>query len=214
MREREYIRLIPEEELLRVKRLLRRICNARGWATDDEARACAWAGVLAAAQRSEGGEWQLEFDIDKVTPAQLSALTATIELNFLGGVLFKQIAASRRPPLKVLPGEDPRDPFSWLSGLHENNTIFVNSNRWGESISEDNPMNFEGTLCSSKLEALAHTLGHELVHAVVLNFFPDMDAHSLAYLPDDKHGPIFMLLNKRLFGHIGHASNRLFNVPN
>eukprot|EP00983_Pelagomonas_calceolata_P028339 888257-Pelagomonas_calceolata.AAC.2 len=28
-----------------------------------------------------------------------------------------------------------------------------------------------------------------------------MDASSEAYLPDERHGPIFKLLNKRLFGH-------------
>ncbi|EFJ45144.1 hypothetical protein VOLCADRAFT_106101 [Volvox carteri f. nagariensis] len=212
MREREYIRLIPEDELLRVNGLLRRVYNARGWTNDDESRGRAWADMLAAAQKPEGGAWQLDFDMDKVVPSQLAALCAAVEIYFLGGLLAQQIHKVRRPPLKVLPGEDPRDPYSWLSGLHDDNTIYVNANRWRETISEDNPMNFEGNLCTSKLEALAHALGHELVHAVVLNFFPDIDAKSTAYLPDDKHGPIFMLLNKRLFGHVGHASQRLFNV--
>ncbi|KXZ45659.1 hypothetical protein GPECTOR_52g58 [Gonium pectorale] len=109
-------------------------------------------------------------------------------------------------------GVDPRDAHSWLSGLHDDNTVYVNFNRWKESISETNPMLFEGSVCRSKLETLAHTLGHELVHAVVLNFFPRIDSSSPAYLPDDKHGPIFMFLNKRLFGHTGHASRRMFNI--
>ncbi|GLC69152.1 hypothetical protein PLESTF_000795600 [Pleodorina starrii] len=212
MRERDYIRLIPSDELQLVKALLSRVYKARGWRNEEESRAHAWSRVLATAQSSDGGAWQLDFDMDKVNPVQLTLLCAAVEKCFLGGLLTHQIRSVRRPPLKVLPGEDPRDPYSWLSGLHDDNTIFVNANRWRESISAENPMNFEGALCTSKLEALAHTLGHELVHAVVLNFFPAMDAASAAYLPDDKHGPIFMLLNKRLFGHVGHASQRLFNV--
>ncbi|PNH09003.1 hypothetical protein TSOC_004399, partial [Tetrabaena socialis] len=110
----------------------------------------------------------------------------------------------------TLLGVDPADPHSWLCGLRPDNTIYVNAARWRERVSPANPLLFEGALCGSKLEALAHALGHELVHALVLNFFPDMEAASPAYTPDDKHGPIFMLLNKRLFGHTGHASRRLF----
>ncbi|GIL80918.1 hypothetical protein Vretimale_9378 [Volvox reticuliferus] len=212
MRERDYIRLIPEDELVRLKSLLRRVYNLRGWLNDTESISRAWSNVLAAAQKPEGGGWNLDFDIDQVKPPQLFALCAAVETYFLGGLLAQQIRKSRRPALKVLLGEDPRDPYSWLSGLHDDNTIYVNANRWRETISEENPMNFEGALCTSKLEALAHTLGHELVHAVVLNCFPDIDAASAAYLPDDKHGPIFMLLNKKLFGHVGHASQRLFNI--
>lgn len=51
------------------------------------------------------------------------------------------------------------------------------------------------------LQVLAHTIAHEMVHALVFHLFPAMDAASVAYLPDDRHGPIFKLLNRQLFGH-------------
>ncbi|GFR44721.1 hypothetical protein Agub_g6045 [Astrephomene gubernaculifera] len=212
MREREYVRLIPDGEMLLVRSLLRRIYKSRGWTIDAASRERAWAGVLATAQTQAGGSWPMDFQPCDVTSEQLQALCLAVEQTFLGGLLSAQIRKSRRPRLQVELAVDPRDPHSWLSGLHEDNTIYINANRWRESISDVSPLDFEGTLCSSKLEALAHALGHELVHAVVLNFFPEMDATSPAYIPDDKHGPIFMLLNKRLFGHTGHACRRLFTV--
>ncbi|GFR46554.1 hypothetical protein Agub_g8119 [Astrephomene gubernaculifera] len=212
MREREYIRLIPPGEMQLVRSFLRSIYNARGWAIDAASRERAWADVLITAQTHAGGNWPLDFQPSDITSEQLQSLCLAVERFFLGGLLSAQIRKCCRPLLKVEMGVDPRDPHSWLSGLHEDNTIYVNANRLRESISDVNPMDFEGTLCVSKLEALAHALGHELVHAVVLNFFPEMDATSPAYIPDDKHGPIFMLLNKRLFGHTGHASRRLFTV--
>eukprot|EP00198_Chlamydomonas_reinhardtii_P012790 XP_001702127.1 predicted protein [Chlamydomonas reinhardtii] len=213
MREREYVRLIPDVEMLSLQSLLRRIQKARGWQfRDDAARDQAWARVLATAQSAAGGAWPLDFTPNDVTPEQLQALCDAVEAEFLGGLLAEQVRRAGRPRIRVVLGVDPRDPYSWLSGLHEDNTIFVNSNRWREEVSQDNPLVFEGALCRSKLEALAHTLGHELTHAVVLNFFPAMDASSPAYTPDDKHGPVFMWLNRRLFGHVGHASKRLFNT--
>ncbi|KAG2435443.1 hypothetical protein HYH02_011943 [Chlamydomonas schloesseri] len=213
MREREYVRLIPDEEFAPLKALLRRIQTARGWQfSDDAAREQAWARVLATAQSAAGGAWPLNFTPAGVTPAQLQALCDAVEAEFLGGLLAEQVRQAGRPRIRVVLGMDPRDRYSWLSGLHADNTIYVNSERWAEEVSEANPLVFEGAVCRSKLEALAHTLGHELTHAVVLNFFPAMDAASPAYTPDDKHGPVFMWLNRRLFGHVGHASRRLFNI--
>ncbi len=48
------------------------------------------------------------------------------------------------------------------------------------------------------------------VHAVVLNFLPDIDASSPAYTAMEKHGPIFALLNEQLMGHTGHECRRVF----
>ena len=299
MREREYVRLIPDVEMLSLQSLLRRIQKARGWQfRDDAARDQAWARVLATAQSAAGGAWPLDFTPNDVTPEQLQALCDAVEAEFLGGLLAEQVRScwlyavqsrwvvvervvagsgrgkergrqglsgrrgevamtvepalphewvarggggngrrnnanntrtplpaaplpsppppihtipwmatppphthtcthtlplcfpsthtlslthtckaptlspcaflpqvrrAGRPRIRVVLGVDPRDPYSWLSGLHEDNTIFVNSNRWREEVSQDNPLVFEGALCRSKLEALAHTLGHELV---------------------------------------------------
>lgn len=59
-------------------------------------------------------------------------------------------------------------------------------------------------------QVLAHTLAHELAHALVFHHFPDVDAKSAAYLPDERHGPIFKLLNKRLYGHSIDSFRQVF----
>jgi hypothetical protein len=51
-----------------------------------------------------------------------------------------------------------------------------------------------------------------MVHMLVLHHMPDVDRSSAAYLPNDRHGPIFMLMNKKLFGHTSHHSQRLFRI--
>jgi hypothetical protein len=48
------------------------------------------------------------------------------------------------------------------------------------------------------------------VHALVSNMFPDIDQSSEAYLSDQRHGPIFKLLNKRLFGHSSDSYRHIF----
>ncbi len=212
MRERDYLPLIPDEELVAVKGLLKRIYRARGYSNDAASIQQAWVRAVAAAREPAGGGWHLDFLPSNITEAQLDALCQIIEREFFGGLISRQIAKTGRPPLRLAMGMDPRDTSSWLSGLHDNNTIWVNSLRWKEDISESNPLNFEGTMCTSKLEVLAHTLSHELVHAVVLNFWPKMDSSSSAYLPDDKHGPIFMLLSKRLLGHTCLTTRRLYDI--
>lgn len=65
---------------------------------------------------------------------------------------------------------------------------------------------------SRVLQVLVHTLAHEMVHALVFNLFPDIDAASTAYLPDERHGPIFKLLNKRLFGHSIDSLRQVFRI--
>lgn len=62
------------------------------------------------------------------------------------------------------------------------------------------------------LQVLAHTIAHEMVHALVYNLFPTIDASSEAYLPDERHGPIFKLLNKHLFGHTIDSFRQVFKI--
>jgi hypothetical protein len=95
---------------------------------------------------------------------------------------------------------------TWLAYFDaEDNVIRVNHWRWDKPISSNCPINCEGVVCTNRLQMLLHTLAHELVHAVVYHLFPELDASSVAYLADDRHGPIFQLLNKQLFGHSSNA---------
>lgn len=95
---------------------------------------------------------------------------------------------------------------AWLAYFDtQDNTIYINCWRWSKEVSPDTPINCEGVVCVNRLQLLAHTLAHELVHAVVFHLFPDIDAHSPAYTANGRHGPIFHLLNKQMFGHTSTA---------
>lgn len=52
-----------------------------------------------------------------------------------------------------------------------------------------------------RLEWLAHTLGHELLHAVVANCCPARVAGSGWMRATGGHGPVFQQLNRHLLGH-------------
>lgn len=99
---------------------------------------------------------------------------------------------------------------AWLAYFDtDDNVIYINCWRWAKDVSSDAPINCEGVVCVSRLQMLMHTLAHELVHAVVFHLFPDIDRCCPAYTANSRHGPIFHLLNKQLFGH---SSDALENV--
>ena len=52
-----------------------------------------------------------------------------------------------------------------------------------------------------RLEWLAHTLGHELVHAAIANSCPPQQADSAWMRSSGGHGPLFQRLNRHLMGH-------------
>lgn len=59
-------------------------------------------------------------------------------------------------------------------------------------------------------QVLLHTMAHEMVHVLVHRRLPDIDASSAAYTVDERHGPIFRLLNAKLFGHTTEDFTRTF----
>jgi hypothetical protein len=137
-------------------------------------------------------------------------------------------AAPGAPPAQVRPPSRPQSPppaaaeavfplpvrildapaQGFLAHTDDDGGLALNRPRWDKAIGPSAPVNCEGVVCTSRLQVLMHTLGHELVHAVVLRAFPDIDAASPAYLPDDRHGPVFALLNLHLFGHSSTAFER------
>jgi hypothetical protein len=89
-------------------------------------------------------------------------------------------------------------------------SVVVNAARWAKPVSPAAPVNCEGVVVTSRRGMLLHTIGHEIVHAIVEICFPEIDAASPAYLGPDRmrHGPIFALLNRALFGHTSEALAR------
>ncbi len=100
-----------------------------------------------------------------------------------------------------------------ISCFHDDNTIHLLRGKWAQQVSEGSPVVCEGALCTSRLQILAHTVAHEMVHALVFHFMPEVDKASEAYLPDERHGPIFKLINKRVFGHASDSYHHVFQQP-
>ena len=185
--------------------------------------------VLAEAGSAVGGSWAPDFMAAGMADASLVKLTRLIDKHLLGGMLRQACRARGMPYLRCRvvdswPGHD-----DWLSvyveyqgagggpGGVRGNEVMFKRDKWGgvgcvlaKEVSEERPMSVEGCLCTSRLQVLAHILAHELVHALVCILLPDIDASSTAYLADERHGPIFRLLNRRLFGQGSNSFKHIF----
>lgn len=80
------------------------------------------------------------------------------------------------------------------------NSVIFYRPTWRQSPSLHRPLQADGVYCTDKLSWLAHTLGHEMVHCIVHHACPEARKHP-AYQDDNGHGPIFLQLNKHIFGH-------------
>jgi hypothetical protein len=114
-----------------------------------------------------------------------------------------RVAAARAEPLSFVAADRPA--AGWLAYFDEAGAVVVNRPRWAKPVSRAAPVNCEGVVCTSRLQVLAHTLAHEMVHALVFFALPRVDAACAAYLADGRHGPVFQLLNRELFGHPSNA---------
>jgi hypothetical protein len=164
-------------------------------------------------QRSVGGESETAAS---KAPAQGSSSTTTTTTTAVG---TPSVAAARSRGMATDPGAlhcrvVQSWDAAWLAYFDtQDNVIYINCWRWARELSPDAPINCEGVVCTSRLQMLMHTLAHELVHAVVFHLFPDIDRSSTAYTVNSRHGPIFHLLNKQLFGHSSDALEHVHVLP-
>lgn len=93
MQEREYLRLIPLEELKRVRKLLKGIATSRGWPVPAAPTELdkAWSQLLSLAKSPAGGAWPDCFCDADLMPARLQKLSQAIDSAFLGGALGRQL---------------------------------------------------------------------------------------------------------------------------
>ena len=50
-----------------------------------------------------------------------------------------------------------------ISYFDVGNVIHLLRHKWCQDVHEGRPMSCEGTLCTSRLQVLAHTIAHEMV---------------------------------------------------
>jgi hypothetical protein len=210
MTEKEYTQLIPEDELLRVRKIVRKVYKVRNWKGSQRDLEKAWLNVTSAAKDEMGGSWSDHFSPDDLDQNRLEKLCNLIDNIFLGGLLGKGLQKRSVKGIRFSVDDDSQGPDDWISYFGEDSIIHLLRHKWSQSVSESGPMLCEGLLCTTRLQLLMHTLAHEMVHALVFHVLPDIDKASPAYLPDERHGPIFKLLNKRLFGHPSDSYKKVF----
>ena len=98
MSEGEYVQLIPEEELCRVRKLIRRVVHARGgWEAKDALQLdSAWQRVVDGVRAPEGGGWGDLFGAEELQEGRLQRLSRVIDDVLLGGVLRKELRRRQR----------------------------------------------------------------------------------------------------------------------
>lgn len=188
---------IPKRELALINGLLYKIYVQRRFQGTSRAFKRQWCRAISMMRR---GGLPSQFTDTHLTPGNILLVVQVVDTMFLGGVLH-QACVLRGKPLTTAVVERSVHGDDWVAYFNDHNGVCVSRRKWDRQINPDYPMSCEGVVCQSKLEALAHTIAHELVHGLVLNVFPKIDKASKAYLPDHRHGPIFHYLNKRLFGH-------------
>jgi hypothetical protein len=215
MNEKEYIPLIPRAELQAIKSFLATATKARGWPLSSSQphessrmMEAAWKRAEEEARDQGGGSWVDMFTPHDLQPAPLLLLAKTIDRVFLGGQM------NEGGPLChlriVVEGGESGTTSDWISHFDENNVVHLMRPKWIQEVSEEQPMICEGVICTNRLQLLLRTVAHEMVHALVFNCWREIDRASPAYLPDERHGPIFKLLNLRLFGHTSDSYRYVF----
>lgn len=204
MSEAQYVKLIPPDELATINAFLRDIHAARGFGAGSYGIREAWDAALAAAWSPDGGEWSDELLPSALTAEMLQSLAAAIDDAFFGGQLHSRCAGAsgaERIAYRVI--DHCVYDVDWIAYFdYDSNAVYYNRSKWAQPVDGCCPMECEGVVCNSKLEVVAHTIAHELVHALVFHLFPKIDDASPAYNVNGRHGPIFCLLNKKLFGHV------------
>lgn len=187
--------------------------SLRGWRASPLQASLAWSHVE---QEAREAGWADHFQPECMSDKALEALGRLIEASFLGCCLHDLPAAlpSAAPFGRSQHGAQPAalrykveehgqslaGHDGWLTCYHDR-CIHVLRHKWVQPVSPATPASCEGCVCTSRLQLLLHSLGHELVHALVDVALPPWLQDSPAYLARAGHGPIFKLLNKQLFGH-------------
>ena len=66
------------------------------------------------------------------------------------------------------------------------------------------PVRSDGVLCSTRLDWMAHTLGHEMLHVALWTLCARGEQWRPGVWADEGHGPTFQRLNWHLIGHTDH----------
>ncbi|KAI8472876.1 MAG: hypothetical protein J3K34DRAFT_467018 [Monoraphidium minutum] len=164
-----------------------------------------WRRVLRRAAAREGGGWPADFDpAHDLTAARVTQLAALIDEELLEGRL-QALAGRPGAPLTYGVQAAHSDSEAVSAGYSPaENRVIVYRAPWAREVSAACPVQVDGVYTLSRLEWLAHTLGHEMVHAIVETSCPAAAAEP-SMRAAQGHGPLFQRLNRHLLGHTAAA---------
>ncbi|KXZ45134.1 hypothetical protein GPECTOR_58g583 [Gonium pectorale] len=89
--------------------------------------------------------------------------------------------------------------------LHEEGRVVFWRQVWDAlSPTVGRPVRLDGVVCTSKLSWLAHTLGHEMLHAMIFGMCGPYARDAPRNMSLEGHGYNFLVLNWYILGHRGH----------
>jgi hypothetical protein len=141
-----------------------------------------------------------------MTPRRLQQLANVIDATFLSGSFAEVCGPSYVVQDKRLTPDEAGDCDTRMcrhatAGFEPaTNTVFFYRPSWRRGPSMRVPLQADGVYCTNKLSWLAHTVGHEMVHCIVHHACPETRGKQ-AYVRNHGHGPVFLQLNKHIFGH-------------
>lgn len=141
-----------------------------------------------------------------MTSRRLQQLANVIDATFLSGSFAEVCGPSYVVQDQRLTAEqagncDLRSVRHSTAGFEPaTNSVIFYRPCWRKGPSMRSPLQADGVYCTNKLSWLAHTMGHEMVHCIVHHACPETRGKQ-AYVRNHGHGPVFLQLNKHIFGH-------------
>jgi hypothetical protein len=140
-----------------------------------------------------------------MNPRRLQQLANVIDSAFLNGSFAEVCGPSYAVQNSRLAPEDgegyERACRHATAGFEPlTNSVIFYRPCWRKAPSLRCPLQADGVYCTNKLSWLAHTMGHEMVHCIVHHACPET-RNMPSYVQNHGHGPVFVQLNKHIFGH-------------
>lgn len=168
-----------------------------------------WIKARKMAMEELGGGWVLNFKSSDLSAEKVRRLAHLLDQVFTEGAIHH---SSIDYPDLTLNYRVVDDSYAFGLGSakqlracasfeHATQSIVLHRSVWEHHVpSRQTPTQCCGVFCYSRLEWLMQVLAHELTHAIVHLYYPDV-AHTWAYARNGGHGPLFIALAHRLWGH-------------
>lgn len=165
----------------------------------NEAYAALWKRVIYSAHTyAKYGKWPLNWGIhdNVITIQRLRRLITLIDEVFFHSSFRTRLAhVGHTLNIELVPDLSPvLEPWSMMIRypVPNHELLRINLDKVNGTVL---PVAHDGVLCTTRLQWVAHTVAHELMHVIIAAFCGEQ------YKGNGGHGYYFRTLNKRVYGH-------------